>query len=177
MATENINNSNINDNNIDNLINYKETNLSQYENEDLCKKCLEPNLQHCCNIMVEHKTYLNIPASSQSKIHSKIEIEVSIEKVCAGTVIISGMIHKIVYYGTLLGNESLKSCYRKNIDIPFNCFINIDEANEDDKYEVTGHDLLCTYAKATDNNSRCKGNKSFYYYTEKILMRICVMRK
>ena len=171
-------NKNINNHDINNIIEDSDLSLMQCKNEDLCKKCPEPKLQHCCNVMIEHKTHLNPPVFCNSKIHSKIKTDVKIEKVCAGTIIISGIFHKILYYKALLRNGTINPCCEKHIHIPFNCFINIDEANEDDKYEVTGHDILCTYAKTTDiNSSSNKPIESRCMHIEKTLIKICIMRK
>lgn len=83
-------NENINNNKIENLIKELEDAFLQYENNDLCIRCDGPKSQHCCNVMVEHKIHLNPPAFCDSKINSKIQIEVKIEKACAGAIIISG---------------------------------------------------------------------------------------
>lgn len=164
--------------NINGPIKDLQSGLNQYGNGDSCEKCPEPKIQHCCNVMIEHKTHLNPPLFCNSKIHTKIKLEVKIEKVCAGTIIISGIIHKTLCYAAILENGTINHCYKKYIDIPFNCFINIDAANEDDKYEVIGHDILCTYVKTANINSGCnKLKESRYIHTEKILIKICVMRK
>lgn len=172
-------NKNIKNIGINNLITDFDSNLIEYENNDLGEKCDEPKLQHCCNVMVEHKTHLTPPAFCHSKILSKINIDIKVEKVCAGAVIISGIIHKSLCYKALLENGTIDSSYKKCIDIPFNCFINTDEANEDDEYEVTGHDLLCTYVNNTDLNNDCNNNqkKRCCMHIEKTLIKICVMRK
>jgi len=168
---------NININEVDKKIEDLGATLVEYENVDLCKGCDEPKLQHCCNVMVEHKTHLNTPSFCYSKIHSAIKIDVKIEKVCAGTIIIIGVIHKILQYKAILKNGTINSCYKKYFDIPFTCFINTDEASEDDEYEVTGHDF-CTYSKNTDINNECAClQKSRCLHIEKILIKICVMRK
>jgi len=147
------------------------------DNEDLSKDCCEPKLQHCCNVMVEHKTHLNPPSFCYSEIHSKIKIDVEIEKVCAGAIIIVGVIHKTLQYKALLKNGTIDPCFKKNFDIPFNCFINTDEANEDDKYQVTGHDF-CTYSKNKDTIIGCnKPEKICFTHIEKIFIKICVMRQ
>ncbi|GEM_PF-2312117 len=171
-------NKNISDNEIDNLIIDLEPCEIQYVDDDLCKVCEEPKLLHCCNVMIENITHLKPPRFFHSKIHSKNKIEVKIEKVCAGAIIISGIIHKALHYRALLKNVTINSCYKKNIDIPFNCFISIDEANEDDEYEIIGYDIICAYAKTTDINGGCSNSeKSHCKHTEKVLIKICVMRK
>lgn len=165
-------------NEITSLVKELELNLTPYKNDNLCKSCEEPKLQHCCNVMVEHKTYLKPAVYRGSKINSELKIDVKIEKVCAGAVIISGVIHKILSYKALLGNGTINSCYKKYIDVPFNCFISICGASEDDEYEITGHDFLCTYVITTDkDNGYKKHKKSYNTHTEKTLIKICVIRK
>ena len=165
-------------NEIASLIKDLELNLTPYKNDDLCKRCDAPKLQHCCNVMVEHITYLNPPVYHGSKISSELKIDVKIEKVCAGAIIISGVIHKALSYKAILGNGTINSCYKKYVDIPFNCFISICEASEDDEYEITGHDFLCTYVISTGKDNACKKlKKSYCTHTEKTLIKICVIRK
>lgn len=171
MYNENITNE------IDKLIEDLEPALIQDANDEYCK-CDEPKLQYCCNVMIEHKTHLSPPVACHSKIRSEIKIDVQIEKVCAGAIIISGMVHKVLHYKARLKDGTINSCYKKCFDIPFNCFINTCEANEDDEYEVIGHDILCTYAIPNHINSGCnKPKKNNCLHIEKIFIKICVMKK
>jgi len=160
------------------LINDLALNLTPYQNDDLFKKCNKPKLQHCCNVMVEHITYLNPAVYRGSTINSELKIDVKIEKVCACAVILSGIIHKTLSYKALLKNGAINSCYKKYVDIPFNCFISTYEASEDDEYEIIGHDFLSTYSITTDkHNGPKKLKKRYCTHIEKTLIKICVIKK
>lgn len=69
------------------------------------------------------------------------EINTWIEKVCPGKVIIGGFVRKTILYKVLDYQGQIKD--GKTIDdIPIQCVIDRDDANEGDKYEIVGAAVL-----------------------------------
>jgi hypothetical protein len=142
-----------------------------------------PNKQTCCQVIVKGKTQLVGPALYDPKNPAKFPVTHTkkvmtwIEKVCPEKVIIAGMIHKTIHYQTIHCGEIIAS---KTVDeIPFQCMIDRDDANEGDKFEITGAAILCELFAhpanfGTDRETR---NPVAWKFVEKEVVKICIRKK
>lgn len=141
--------------------------------------CPVSNPQTCCQVMLEKKITLYPPALSGTIKVSK-NIEVLIEKVCPEKVIISGKLSRKIEYKTL--NENWYEIEKIiNDDIPIQCFIDRDDANQDDEFTIIGAEILCNVFKQENNlyklndyygNSICL----VYEFAEKDIVKICIRK-
>lgn len=141
------------------------------------------NKQTCCQVIVEGKTQLVGPALYDPKKPSKYpvthtkKIMTWIEKVCPEKVIIAGIIHKTINYKTIHCGEIIAS---KTVDeIPFQCMIDRDDANEGDKFEITGAAVLCDIFAHPVNfgTDQETGYPVAWKYVEKEVLKICIRKK
>ncbi len=146
---------------------------------DLYNICPVSNPQTCCQIMIEKKITLYPPAKS-STIKVTKNIEVLIEKVCPEKVIIAGKLkRKIIYKSLTDGWYEIEKIIED--DIPFQCFIDRDDANLDDEFTIIGAEILCNIFEQENNLYKFNdyyGNPIclVYEFAEKDIIKICIRK-
>lgn len=135
------------------------------------------NPQSCCQIMVEGSTQLVPPALKDEAIVHKNTVHAKIENVCPENVIISGFIRRTITYTAVLdsGIEQEKEIID---DIPFQCVIDREDANEGDEFTITGVTLLSEVFAHTQNfGIHPLTNKPLAYkFVEKDIVKVCIRK-
>jgi FtsP/CotA-like multicopper oxidase with cupredoxin domain len=135
------------------------------------------NPQSCCQAIVEGRTQLVPPALKDEPIVHENRVYAEIEKVCPEKVIISGFIRRTITYTALLDNGIEKE---KEIvdDIPFQCAIDREDANEGDEFRITGTTLLCEVFAKTQNfgTSPLVDKPLAYKFVEKDIVKVCIRK-
>ncbi|WP_077358595.1 SPOCS domain-containing protein [Virgibacillus halodenitrificans] len=152
------------------------------------RPCPVANPQSCCQIIIERKTQLVPPAlfnpdrPEQYPVTHKKTFDVAIEKVCPEKVIICGTVHKTIYYKTLKkdcsGDTSIIDHYVKD-DIPFQCFIDRDDANENDEFEIVGAAFLCDVFDTPKNFGYHPEFSQYpvaWKFEEKEILKVCIRK-
>ncbi|OIJ12092.1 hypothetical protein BKP37_14525 [Anaerobacillus alkalilacustris] len=142
------------------------------------EKCIA-NPQSCCQVMVENITQLVPPALKDDDhpvTHTKI-LRVDIEKVCPEKVVICGVVHKTITYTAVMSDGTLVKNFEKKDEIPFQCFIDREDANEDDPFEIVGAEVLCDVFACPDNIGTNYGHKVFWKFKEKEILKICIRKR
>lgn len=136
-----------------------------------------PNPQSCCQVMVEGSTELLPPALVSDPIISENKVFANIEAVCPGKVVIGGFIRRTISYIGVLEDGTKEGTTLIN-DIPFQCMINRDDANECDSFNITGMALLCkVYARAQNFGRNCFTNeKVAYKFIGKDIVKVCIRK-
>ncbi|MDQ6422901.1 hypothetical protein RB620_26080 [Paenibacillus sp. LHD-117] len=112
--------------------------------------CPIANPQSCCQVVVEHLTQLVPPAKfnpdnpNEFPVTHFIVIDTAIEEVCPEKVTICGVVRKTIVYTAVLQDGTEVENFKKEDDIPFQCFIDRDDANVGDAFEIVGKTVLCT---------------------------------
>ncbi|MDD3187826.1 MAG: DUF3794 domain-containing protein, partial [Bacilli bacterium] len=125
----------------------------QYIKEDkdhllLEKKCIRSKDMHSCEFMLDFRSCLYPAPKKNSKIKQFVNVEAKIEKICKGKIIISGTLHKIIYYTSLPKCEcGSKTKHIKHIKVPFSCFIDINCRDVKDEFEIVDSKILCNYSE------------------------------
>lgn len=117
------------------------------------------------------------PALRSAPIVPKNTVHAKIEKVCPGKVVISGFIRKVITYTAVLNWGDKQE--RKIIDdIPFQCIIDREDANEGDSFKVTGATLLCeVFARPANFGTQRFTNKLLAYrFVEKDIIEVCIRK-
>lgn len=138
---------------------------------------LEANPQSCCRVIVEGKTQLVPPALKDATIEHQNIVHAKIEKVCPEKVIISGFIQKTINYTALLNNGIEEE--KEIIDnIPFQCVIDREDANEDDDFIITGSTLFCeVFAHTQSFKAHSHTDKPLAYeFVEKDIVKVCIRK-
>lgn len=155
-------------NTINSTINNNEKNVDTYFPAD---KCIKIPPTHFCEVMINSKTSLFPPPKINTKLYQFVDVEAKIEKICTGKIIIGGTIHKTIIYKAIENNNFTWEYSRKNTDIPFSCFINIDPCDSCDMYEIIHCKSICSFSEIININDQCS-NKSIL--VEKDIVKIVV---
>ena len=135
------------------------------------------NPQTCCQVIVEGSTQLVPPALKDAPIVHKNAVHAKIEKVCPENVIISGFIRRTITYTAVLdsGIEQEKQILD---DIPFQCVIDREDANEGDEFSITGVTLLCEVFAHTKNfgTHPLIDKPLAYKFVEKDIVKVCIRK-
>lgn len=99
---------------------------------------------HFCEVMIEYKTTLSPAPLKAAEVIGYSIAEAVIENVCNGKVIIGGILHKTIEYCSCKINDK-KQLIKK--EIPFSCFIDVDQIKHCGKYKVKKCDTICSYCK------------------------------
>ena len=145
-------------------------------------ECPIPNPQTCCQVVVEFKTQLVPPALANS-FSTKVFFSQSpvIEDVCPEKVIICGKLTKEITYTAVAANGD-QSTNVLTDERPFQCFIDRDDANEGDDFEVVGFAVLCEGAPRLQNSGTRPGLEGsstvevFWRVTEKDIVKVCIRK-
>lgn len=137
----------------------------------------EPNPQSCCQVTVEGSTQLVPPALTDKPIEHRSTIDTKIEKVCPGNVVISGFIRKTITYTAVTDNGAEEDKELVN-DLPFQCVIEREDANEGDTFDITGSTIICEVsAKAQNVGIHPVTNQQVAYsYAEKDIVKVCIRK-
>ena len=136
-----------------------------------CQTCPDTNPQSCCQVAVERRTQL-VPPADLSVFEPREDfkfVEASIEAVCAEKVVVCGVVRKQIHYVDRFGNEQFRLD-----DIPFQCFIDREDANEGDTFHVVGADILCEVF-AEPANFSADGRLAFKW-VEKDIVKVCIRK-
>lgn len=135
------------------------------------------NPQSCTEFIVEGSTELLPPALKAEPIISQSKIFANIESVCPGKVIIGGFIRKNISYTAVLEDGTKEPTTVIN-DIPFNCKIDREDANECDHFIITGIELQCNvYEQVKNFSQNCfTSEKVVYKFVEKDLVKLCIRK-
>lgn len=138
-------------------------------------KLPKPRVRRCCEVLIDFRTCLNPPPEHCKDIRVTSKLEVKIEKVCCGKVLIGGTLHKTIKWETT-EEESFCSEGRqiKHNDIPFSCFIDFDCADNDDIFEIVGSEIICEF---TELLKIIEGSCVKAIFIEKDIIVIAVQRK
>ena len=138
---------------------------------------VESNPQSCCQVIVEGNTQLVPPALNSAPIYQSNTVFAEIEKVCAEKVVISGFLRKTMTYTAVLDNGARE----ENIitdDIPFQCIIDREDANENDTFMITGSTVLCEVSAHTQNFGMhpVTGEQLAFKFVGKDIIKICIRK-
>ena len=119
--------------------------------------CPIVNPQTCCQVVVEFKTQLVPPALANS-VTTRVFFSQQpvIEDVCPEKVIICGKLTKEITYTTVDANGE-QNPNTLTDERPFQCFIDHDDANEGDDFEVVGFAVLCEGTPRLQNSASRPG--------------------
>jgi spore coat protein A, manganese oxidase len=135
------------------------------------------NPQTCCQVMVEGNTALVPPARKYAPISHTNTIHAQIEKVCPENVVISGFIRRTITYTAVL-DSGLEQEQEIVDDIPFQCRMNREDANEGDEYRITGAALLSEVFVHTHNfgTHPYTDQPLAYNFVEKDIIKVCIRK-
>ncbi len=145
--------------------------------------CPEPNPRTCCQLMIDHKTQL-VPPALIDRTHDVTAIrtvEAVVEKVCPEKVVICGVIHKKITY------TPVDACGRPGThtidifdDIPFQCFIDRDDATIGASFRVVGAEVMCVVFERAQNFGKHPENPALtvaWKFVEKDIIKVCIERQ
>ncbi len=138
---------------------------------------IESNPQSCCQVVVEGHTQLVPPALNNAPITQSNKVYADIEKVCAEKVVISGFVRKTITYTAVLDDGSKQ----ENIitdDLPFQCIIDREDANENDIFMITGASVLCEVYAHTKNFGihPVTHDQVAFKFAEKDIIKVCIRK-
>jgi len=135
----------------------------------------KPRVRHCCEILIDFRTCLTPPPENCKNIKVISKIDVRIEKVCCGKVLIGGILHKKIKWDKA---EEVIFCSEDNLikhkDIPFSCFIDFDCSDDDNIFEIVGSEIICEFSELLKIKEGCSEKGIFI---EKDIIIIAVQRK
>ncbi|WP_028390848.1 hypothetical protein [Bacillus cihuensis] len=137
--------------------------------------CPIVNPTTCCEILIDHETQLIPPALENTVVFTKT-VEANIEHVCPEKVVVCGVIHKILTYTAVLENGTLVPGFQVFDDIPFQCVIDRDDANEGDLFEVTGTAVVCEVLSQEQNFGIKAGLRVAFKFRESEIIKVCVRK-
>ncbi|WP_319023182.1 multicopper oxidase family protein [Tepidibacter hydrothermalis] len=138
---------------------------------------LVSNPQSCCQVIVDGSTQLVPPALRDTPISHKNIVHAKIENVCPENVIITGFIRRTINYTAVLDN-GLEQDKEIIDDIPFQCVIDREDANEGDEFKITGVTLLCEVFAHTQNfgTHPLTDKPLAYKFVEKDIVKVCIRK-
>lgn len=135
------------------------------------------NPQSCCQVKVEGMTQLVPPALRDEPIDHENVVYAEIKKVCPEKVIISGFVRRTITYTALSDNEIEQE--KQIVDnIPFQCAIDREDANEGDVFTITGATILCeVFAQPENFGTHPKTNEPLAYkFAETDIVKVCIRK-
>ncbi|MFA9398979.1 MAG: SPOCS domain-containing protein [Clostridiaceae bacterium] len=120
--------------------------------------CRTNDYTHSCESMIDFRICLFPPPKKNTKVNQCACVEVKIEKVCKGKIIIGGIVHKTIrYIATTQDGRYCRDCTKEE-DIPFSCFIDIECSNYDDKFKMLNCSIICSYSEIVNTEDGCCSN-------------------
>ena len=104
-----------------------------------------------------------------------------IEDVCPEKVIVCGKLTKEITY-TAVDANGVRSSNTLTDERPFQCFIDRDDANEGDDFEVVRFAVLCEGTPRLQNSGTRPGPEGtgtvevFWRVTEKDIVKVCIRK-
>ncbi|MEH7462071.1 hypothetical protein V7166_08250 [Bacillus thuringiensis] len=137
--------------------------------------CPLANPTTCCQVVVEHTTQLVPPALENTVTFTKT-VEATIENVVPEKVVVCGVIHKTLTYTAVLEDGTLVPGFQIFDEIPFQCVIDREDANEGDIFEVTGVAILGEVSAQEQNFGIINGLRVAFKFKEKEIVKVCIRR-
>jgi hypothetical protein len=137
--------------------------------------CPRFNPTTCCEVLVERETQLIPPALANTVGFTKT-LEASIEHVSPEKVTICGVIHKTLTYTAVLENGTLVPGFQILDDIPFQCFIDREDANEGDLFDVAGVAIVSEVSSQEQNFGFKAGFSVAFKFKEKEIVKVCIRK-
>lgn len=131
--------------------------------------CPVANPQSCCQVVVERATQLVPPLDMTAPRGESKTVQAQIEMVCAEKVVVCGVVRKSIIYLDRFGVVQTRTD-----DIPFQCFIDREDANEGDLFYVVGAEILCTVFSEPANFNQ-NGTLAFKW-VEKEIVKVCIRK-
>ncbi|WP_028411107.1 Ig-like domain-containing protein [Bacillus sp. 123MFChir2] len=129
----------------------------------------------CYRQIVEHKIQLVPPALENTVTFTKT-VEATIENVVPEKIVVCGVIHKTLTYTAILEDGTLVPGFQIHDDIPFQCVIDREDANEGDIFEVTGVAILGEVFAQEQNFGIINGRRVAFKFKEKEIVKICIRK-
>ncbi|MED4653488.1 hypothetical protein [Bacillus pseudomycoides] len=126
-------------------------------------------------VVVERTTQLVPPALANTVIFTQT-VEADIESVIPEKVVICGVVHKTLTYTAVLENGTLVPGFQVFDDIPFQCVIDREDANEGDLFEVTGVAILGQVSAQEQNFGFINDLRVAFKFQEKEIVKVCIRR-
>lgn len=135
------------------------------------------NPQTCCKVIVEGSTQLVPPALRDAPVIHNNTVYANIEDVCPENVVISGFIRRSIRYTAALDN-GLEQEKEIIDDIPFQCLISREDANEGDEFSITGVTILSeVFAHTRNFGTQPLTDKPLAYnFAEKDIVKVCIRK-
>lgn len=135
------------------------------------------NPQSCCQVIVGGGTELVPPALNDAPIIYKNTVHAKIEKVCPEKVIIRGFVRRTITY-TAISESGAENKNKIIDDIPFQCVIDREDANEGDDFQISGTAILCeVFAQTQKFEINQIVNKLLaYQFVEKDIVKVCIRK-
>ncbi|MEH6888636.1 hypothetical protein V7024_02585 [Bacillus sp. JJ864] len=137
--------------------------------------CPLVNPTTCCQVVVERTTQLVPPALENTVTFTKT-VEATVENVVPEKVVICGAIHKTITYTAVLEDGTLVPSFQVFDDIPFQCVIDREDANEGDIFEVTGVTILGEVSSQEQNFGIINGLRVAFKFKEKEIIKVCIRK-
>lgn len=137
--------------------------------------CPLANPTTCCQVVVEHTTQLLPPALENTVTFTKT-VAATIENVVPEKVVVCGVIHKTLTYTAVLEDGTLVPGFQVHDDIPFQCVIDREDANEGDIFEVTGVAILGEVSAQEQNFGIINGRRVAFKFKEKEIIKVCIRK-
>ncbi|MDC2863101.1 hypothetical protein [Bacillus sp. BP-3] len=137
--------------------------------------CPFANPTTCCQVFVEHTTQL-VPPALKNTVTFTRTVEAHVEKVLPERLVISGAIHTTLTYTAVLDNGTLVPHFQIVDDMPFQCVIDREDANEGDIFEVTGVAIFSEVSAQEQNFGVINEQRVAFTFKEKEIIKVCVKR-
>ncbi|CAG9611479.1 hypothetical protein BACCIP111899_00649 [Bacillus rhizoplanae] len=129
----------------------------------------------CCQVVVECSTQL-VPPALENTVTFTQTVEAEIENVVPEKAVVCGVIHKTLTYTAVLEDGTLVPDFQISDDIPFQCVIDREDANEGDLFEVTGVAILGEVSAQEQNFGIIDGLRVSFTFKEKKIIKVCIKR-
>ncbi|WP_243524781.1 hypothetical protein [Bacillus pseudomycoides] len=129
----------------------------------------------CCQVVVERTTQLVPPALANTVTFTQT-VEADIENVIPEKVVICGVVRKTLTYTAVLEDGTQVPGFEVFDDIPFQCVIDREDANEGDLFEVTGVAILGQVSAQEQNFGVIDGLRVAFKFREKEIVKVCIRR-
>jgi hypothetical protein len=138
-------------------------------------------------VAVEFKTQLVSPALASADVVTRVFFSEDpvVEMVCPEKVVICGKVTKEITYTPVNGDGTVSDMPKVIHDErSFQCVIERDDANEGDRYDIVGFDILCEGMPRLQNKGTRPGAAStsaavdvFWRLVEKDIIKVCIRKQ
>lgn len=111
--------------------------------------------QYSCEVLIDFRTYLCPPPKKNTTVTEINKVEVKIDKICAGKIIIGGTLYKTIIYTDITQCEGDKPNYIEQKDIAFSCYIDVSSSSEEDKFKIASSQIVCTFSEVIKEDDGC----------------------